>query len=328
MIQVRLIDEQGPKVISVAEIEASFSRPGTFVWVDISECDDEATRVLRDVFGFHPWAIMECQQRQRMPKLHAYADHVFVILHSPERGVLGHVHYVELDQFISDRFLVTVHGPTNVAVPPNVPLRDTHHVWERMKGDRFHPRTPMEISHAIISSMSTGMEAILEAVTEEVWALEQRVIMGRMGDPEAFLDEMFRTRHALLAVANITATGAEVYGRVSSVSRTMTDDERDLIADNMDQLLRVQHLADGQRDYLQGVIEFYRTRTDTQMTIAAERLAVIAVVTLPITALASVLGMNLIANDNTTLAGLVIALTIMSAMSAVLLVWAHRRGWW
>jgi hypothetical protein len=32
------------------------------------------------------------------------------------------------------------------------------------------------------------------------------------------------------------------------------------------------------------VIEFYRTRTDTKMTIAAERLAVIAVITLPIKA--------------------------------------------
>ena len=57
-------------------------------------------------------------------------------------------------------------------------------------------------------------------------------------------------------------------------------------------------MADGQRDYLQGVIEFYQTRTDTKMTIAAERLAVIAAVTLPITALSSVLGMNVIVNDH------------------------------
>ena len=33
------------------------------------------------------------------------------------------------------------------------------------------------------------------------------------------------------------------------------------------------------------MIEFYQTRTGTKMTIAAERLAVIAAVTLPITAL-------------------------------------------
>ena len=35
------------------------------------------------------------------------------------------------------------------------------------------------------------------------------------------------------------------------------------------------------RRTLQGVIEFYQTRTNTKMTIAAERLAVIAAVTLP-----------------------------------------------
>ena len=56
-------------------------------------------------------------------------------------------------------------------------------------------------------------------------------------------------------------------------------------------------MADSQAEYLQGVIEFYQTRTNTKMTIAAERLAVIAAVTLPITALSSVMGMNVIVND-------------------------------
>ena len=57
-------------------------------------------------------------------------------------------------------------------------------------------------------------------------------------------------------------------------------------------------MADGQREYLQGVIEFYRTRTGTKMAIAAERLAVIAAVTLPVTALSSIMGMNVIVNDH------------------------------
>ena len=56
-------------------------------------------------------------------------------------------------------------------------------------------------------------------------------------------------------------------------------------------------MADAQREYLQGVIEFYQTRTNTKMTIAAERLAVIAAVTLPVTALSSIVGMNVIVND-------------------------------
>ena len=44
------------------------------------------------------------------------------------------------------------------------------------------------------------------------------------------------------------------------------------------------------------------------MTIAAERLAVIAAVTLPITALSSILGMNLIVNDETHYGQLAVAL--------------------
>ena len=77
-----------------------------------------------------------------------------------------------------------------------------------------------------------------------------------------------------------------------------------------------------------GVTEFYRARTDTKMTIAAERLAVIAAVTLPITATSSIMGMNVIVNESTHWTWLIILLAIMSAMSFVLLRWAKRQGWW
>jgi magnesium transporter len=87
-------------------------------------------------------------------------------------------------------------------------------------------------------------------------------------------------------------------------------------------------MAHTQEDYLQGVIEFYQTRTNTKMTIAAERLAVIAAVTLPVTALSSVLGMNVIVNQTTHWTALVVLLVIMLVSSVLLLVWAKRHGWW
>jgi Mg2+ and Co2+ transporter CorA len=62
------------------------------------------------------------------------------------------------------------------------------------------------------------------------------------------------------------------------------------------------------------------------MTIAAERLAVIALVTLPITALSSIYGMNIIVNDHTHLPRLSLVLPVMAIMSTLLLIWAERRG--
>jgi len=51
-------------------------------------------------------------------------------------------------------------------------------------------------------------------------------------------------------------------------------------------------------------------------------------VTLPITALSSIYGMNIIVNDQTHLPQLILVLTVMAIMSAMLLTWAKRRGWW
>jgi magnesium transporter len=83
----------------------------------------------------------------------------------------------------------------------------------------------------------------------------------------------------------------------------------------------------GESEYRQDVIAFYRARAE-KMTIAAERLAVNAVGTLPITALSSIYGMNVIVNDHTHLPRLSLVLSVMAIMSTLLLTWAERRGRW
>ncbi|MGZ4594591.1 MAG: CorA family divalent cation transporter [Actinomycetes bacterium] len=72
----------------------------------------------------------------------------------------------------------------------------------------------------------------------------------------------------------------------------------------------------------------YQTRVATKMTVAVERLAVLAAVTLPITAIASVYGMNVIVNQQTHVVQLVVVLAVMAAISAALLRWTKRQGWW
>jgi Mg2+ and Co2+ transporter CorA len=138
---------------------------------------------------------------------------------------------------------------------------------------------------------------------------------------------MFRVRHGLLSVRTMAAQSAEVYGRMHAREVFGPEHQR-LLEDNEDQFRRIATMARSQEDYLQGVIEFYQTRTNTKMTIAAERLAVIAAVTLPVTALSSVLGMNVIVNQTTHWTALVVLLAVMLVLSVLLLVWAKRHGWW
>jgi Mg2+ and Co2+ transporter CorA len=267
-------------------------------------------------------------QRNRVPRVRIYPHQQLLIVHGPERGPSGHVHYLELDQIIGDKYVVTVHGPLNPAVDPAIALRETEAVRRRIENGRLKPDSPFELSYAIVSALIHHLESFIEELTSDVWRLEQRVTGGHMGNPEEFLEELFGARHGLLAVRTMAALGAEVYGRIAALEARVPADDLPLVHDVVDQLTRIKGLADGEREYLQGVIEFYRARAETKMTIAAERLAVIAVVTLPITALSSVYGMNIIVNDHTRLPQLIVVLFIMAAMSALLLTWAKRRGWW
>jgi Mg2+ and Co2+ transporter CorA len=306
---------------------ASLVGCGGIVWVDVPAWDDEAAAVLAQRFGIHERAAADCARRNPVPKVHVYPGHVFVVLHAPERGARGHVHYVEVDQFVGPDWLITVHGPVNPAVRREVALEESRAVARRLETGRLHPASAADLSFALVTALTGRMRDLLTVLTEEAWMLERQVTGGQGGDPEQFLEELFAVRHGLLAVRNMATLSREVYGRMATLG-VWAGPGHALLLDLEDQFRRIGAMARGQQDYLQGVIDFYQARTNTKMTIAAERLAVIAAVTLPVTALSSIVGMNVIVNDSTHVGQLVVLLTVMAVMSAMVLIWARRKGWW
>jgi Mg2+ and Co2+ transporter CorA len=319
-MEVWLIADGGVQQRSTEELELLIALGEGLVWVDIPTCDSEGVRVLTDVLGFHPLAVRDCVERNQVPKIHAYSDHVFLVLHAPERGRGGAVRHVELDQFIGPGF--------DPSVDPEVALRETRAVLRRLESGRLRLASSFELSYAVVSALARHQEAFVATLAREAGQLEGRLMADEVDDPEQFLEELFRARHELLVVRTMAALSREAYGRMVTLERFVPGASHALVADLADQFSRVSGLADGQKDFLQGVIEFYQTRTNTKMTIAAERLAVIAAVTLPVTALSSVYGMNLIVYERTQPAQLAVVLVVMVAMSLTLLRWTKRQGWW
>src|SRR3569833_1495259 len=254
MVGMQVVSLTGDKVEKhqVSDVVDLLVRADTLVWVDIPECGDEAVRLLTDVLGCHPLAVRDCMQRNRVPRVRIYPHQQLLIVHGPERGPSGHVHYIELDQIIGEKYVVTVHGPINPAVDPEVALRETSAVRRRIESGRLRPRTPIELSYAIVNALTHSLEQFIEEMTRDVWQLEQRVTGGHMGNPEKFLEELFQARHGLLAARTMGALGAEVYGRIAAMGGRIAARDLPLVTDMVDQLTRIRGLADGQREYLQG----------------------------------------------------------------------------
>ena len=138
-MKLRWIDSNGVSNHDLAELPALQKRTDGFLWLDIPEWSDDAEALLTGEFDFHPMAISESRNRNHIPRLHVYPHHVFIVVHAPEIGARGHVHYLELDQFVGEDFLVTVHGPLSPKVPLEAALRETEAVAARLESGRLHP---------------------------------------------------------------------------------------------------------------------------------------------------------------------------------------------
>jgi magnesium transporter len=327
-MKLRWIDSKGVRNHDLAELPDLQKRTDGFLWLDIPGWSDEAEALLSNEFHFHSMAITGSRNRNHIPRVHVYPHHLFIVVHAPELGAGGHVHYLELDQFVGEDFVVTVHGPINPKVLPEAALRETEAVAARMAGSRLHPTSPFGLMYAIASSITRREAEMVGEIAREVGLLEQRVMADVDEDPHQFLSQLFAARHQLLTIKTMAEQGSEIYRRAIKLTRFAPPEGLELMKEVFDQYQTVAHISDSQLRFLVGVTEFYRARTDTKMTIAAERLAVIAVLTLPITSLSSVMGMNVIVNESTQWIPLIILLLIMLAISLTLLRWARKQGWW
>jgi magnesium transporter len=327
-MKLRWIDSGDVSTRDLTELPDLLKRDTGFLWLDIPEWSDEAEALLAREFHFHSMAISESRDRNHIPRVHVYPHHVFIVVHAPEIGAGGHVHYLELDQFVGENFLVTVHGPISPKVPLESALRETNSVAARIDSGRLHPTSPFGLTYAIVSSIARREAEMVAEIAREVGLMEQEVMADNDEDPQKFLSQLFAARHELLTIKTMAAQGSEIYRRAIKLTTFASPESLALMKDVLDQYETVAHISDAQLTFLMGVTEFYRARTDTKMTIAAERLAVIAAVTLPITSLSSVMGMNVIVNDSTHWGWVGLLLLVMIVMSLILLRWAHKQGWW
>ena len=341
-MDVLVIDGDEVERHDVDELPLLLKRDDAIVWVDIPLCDPMAASVLADVFGFHSIAVRDCVERNHVSKFHVYADYVFTVLHAPEVGRRGHVHYVELDQFVGHNYLVTVHGPLNPAVNPEVALLDTQAVRRRLERGVLVPASPFELSYAIVMAMTRREIDLVARLAKESGRLEQRVMLGEeRDDPEAFLEELFQIWYELLAVRTMAVHSAATYTRMTKQARDVPEIAPPLFTDLADQFELVKSMADGQREFLHGVIEFYQTRTSTQTTIAAEKVAStgvqqnddmrritawVAIVAVP-TAVTGFFGQNVPYPGFGTKAGVIASVSLMLIMAVVLYLAFRHKKW-
>src|SRR3954468_6309973 len=103
---------------SPAALAAAVRDPECVFWLDMLTASDEELGLLDEVFGFHPLAIEDTINYTQRPKIESY-NHVgdacsqgyfYMVFHAPDlESFRENLRTKEIDMFVSERYLVTVH---------------------------------------------------------------------------------------------------------------------------------------------------------------------------------------------------------------------------
>jgi magnesium transporter len=258
---------------------------GLNVWVDMEGASDqEAKRILEDVFGFHPLAIEDCLTLSERPKVDEYETYLFLVIHAVDyaRGA-EEFRTTELNIFMGKDFLVTFH---------NEPLRSVAATIDRvMKNAPAVARAPDRLAHTILDFLFENYRPVLEELSAEIAELEEKVLTAKSSD---ILGDVLKVKSEVQRLRQIVAPQREVVARFARgefrfVRAHLVPYYRDL----HDQLVRINDLAESYRDSLTNILQVHLNLQQTQVNQVIKVLTVLATLALPIFVITSFYGMNM-----------------------------------
>jgi magnesium transporter len=266
-------------------------RAATF-WVDIDKPEDEDYAILDDVFGFHPLAIEDSINRAQRPKIESY-NHVgdachqgyfYMVIHGVDpANVKGRLETQELDMFVSERYLLTIHDE---------PMGPINHLLARAHADArvvLDPGIDL-LLYAILDRLVDAYQPILDDMQDELDELEEEAVT----DPRPeLLPRIAIKKRELLNLRRIIGPQREVLaqltrGEVPFIRETT----RIYLRDVLDHLVRAVEMIEIYRDLVIGARDIYMSSISNNLNQIMKTLTIITVTALPLTVITSFYGMN------------------------------------
>ena len=296
------------------------AEPGVNLWVDLaSPTDDEIKAILETTFAFHPLAIEDCVADSPLPKLEAYDDYLYLVMHAVDYTRTESFTTTELDFFLGKNFLVTFHRQ---------PLKGIDAALERFtKTTTLVVRGPDRFAHTILDGMVEAYKPALDAIRLQIEELEEGVLHHISAD-ELF-PRVVGLRKQLAHLRQIVRPQREIAVELSAgkhkLIRTVI---LPYLRDLGEELGRIEAQTGTWSDQLILSFKIYLNKSKHSANAGIRALTAITALSFPATVVSSWFGMNY--EHMHELAGrfsypLAVALTLLATFSTAL--WMRRRRW-
>jgi magnesium transporter len=289
-----------------------------FFWLDLYRPSADEIAMLREIFALHPLAVEDAEHFDQRPKLDTYDDFALLVVYGANEDQDG---LVEVDCFLSERFLVTVHYDD---CPPFESLR------RRAARDHSILRRSALLLHAVCDALVDSFFPVLTTLDDRIDALELLMLQRPIDEQ---LQEIFRLKRRLVGWRKIVSAQRDLFaGIVSGVVELpgLTPDTDHYYRDVYDHLIRISDLMDSYRDVLTGSMDLYLSTVSNRLSHVMKRLTIVATIFMPLTWITGFFGMNfawMVRGVESAWMFFVFGVVTQVAALTVMLVLFRRQGW-
>lgn len=287
------------------------------VWIDIADPDEESLAAVSAWVPLPPLAVEDCLHFPQRPKLDVYHDLTFLIWLLPQivrdDGVLTH----EIDVFMTEEHLVTVHRSDMPAL-----TRVLEHA------DAVLRRGVEWTLHAILDAAVDEAFPLVETLSDELEEIEDLVLTEAR--PE-YLQRLYVAKRSLVALHRIVNPERDIVRGLARLEAFVEPDAYMYFDDVGDHLARLGDTIDTYRDVANGTMDLFLSAQSNRMNGIMKQLTVVATIFMPLTLISGIYGMNVVQGmwppsyASWSFGAIIFA---MIAMAVWMVVFFRRKDWW
>lgn len=294
---------------------------GAVTWVDCISPSPSEVKALMHEFSLHPLVAEELLSPSPKSKAERYDDSLYLILHFPALRSLGRRPKQEIDFCIGKHFLITVRYE---AIDPLHAFAQGFEIERVLK----HGEPIVHGGHLFASMMRTLYRALqneCDTVSRQLGEIEERIFSGNERSMVVEISEAGRTIHDFRICL---APHQEILDSLSPIAERLFGHEFSYYLRGVSsECRRVEHALANLRDSLLELRETNNSLLSTKQNEVMKTLTVLAFVFLPLSFIATVLGMSIPIPLAPVHNGFWIILGLMALIAGSFFLYFKRKGW-
>ncbi len=293
-------------------------------WINIERPGSLERAWLEEHFEFHALDLEDVLSRNQRPKIDVYDDYLFIVLHLPvfDRAA-GRLGTGELDLFVGSDYLVSI---------PNQPLQPVEYLFERCRAkeelrDQLFSRGSGYLLYRLVDDSFDYCFPMLRKIGNKLDALEDDIFEERADE---VVRDISNVKQEIINFRKVIRPQRPVLRDLEKVKQRYLATDLDLeiyFDDIIDAHERIWDILENYKEVVEALAETNESVISHRLNDILRVLTSISVVILPLTLIASIMGMNTWVPDQGEEAGFFIALAVMAVILVGLVFYFRRRRW-